>query len=276
MSRFWFAFLLAFVLGATAVAAAGYDDFALGVSAFNRGDAEQAMADFTAALNAGDLNPALLPIAYVDRARVYYAKGECSLAAADLAAAMKAKPDYVDAYLVRAQTDECLNQDQAAIADFTQAIALAPTAVNYAGRGRTRWDVGDFAGAADDYAQAVKLSPKAPYYLLWLELCRMRAGTYAQGKAVQEVDALDFDDWPETILDFYAGKGTPEAVLQAAASDPDKLVYRQCEANFYVAEWRLSQLNSEAARPLLEDAVAHCAHNMREYSAARRELRRLK
>lgn len=276
MSRYWFALLLALAFGATAAAAASYDDFASGVSAFNRGDAEQAIAGFTAALNAGDLNPALLPIAYVDRARVYYAKGECSLASADLSAAMKAKPDYVDAYLARVQTDECLNQYPSAVADFTQAIALAPTAENYAGRGRTRWDIADFAGAAEDYAQAVKLSPKAPYYLLWLQLNWMRAGTFAQEKAVREVDALDLDDWPKIILDFYAGKATPEAVLQAAASDPDKAVYRQCEANFYVAEWWLSQQKGDAARPLLEGAAAHCAHNMHEYSAARRELRRLK
>src|SRR5271163_4479203 len=163
MARLWFGWLLWLVLNATGAVAAGYDDFAQGLSAINRGDNDQALANFSSALKAGDLNATLMPVAYFDRARIYLAKRECALAAADLTAAIKAKPDYADAYLARASVDQCQNDETGAIADFTQAIALRPTPNAYAGRGRAHWNAADFAGAAADFAQAMKLAPRDSY-----------------------------------------------------------------------------------------------------------------
>jgi lipoprotein NlpI len=273
--RLWLCCLIALVWGAAAAAATGYDDFAQGLSALNSGDNDRALSSFSAALAAGDLNANFVPTAYFDRGRLYLAKKECALAAADLTAAIKLRPDYLDAYLGRISAEECLNDNAAVIADFTQAIALQPTGRMYAGRGRAHWNQSDFADAAADFAEAAKLVPKGPYILLWLEISRMRAGTSAVDATAPA--AFDSDDWPKPVFALFGAKATPDDVMRAAdQGDADTAPARQCEADFYVAEWWLIQQKTDAARPLLENARAQCKHTSREYSAAAIELRRLR
>lgn len=269
--------LLAFVFSISGAGAAGYDDFADGMSALMRGDNDRAIAGFTAALAAGDLNANLVPTAYFDRARALLGKGNCAAALSDLNATLKLKPDYPEASFFRASADECAGDHAAAILDLTQAIALKPTVNSYLGRGTMRWMQNDFSGAASDFAYAAKLNPNYAYSALWHAVTQMRIGAFDANKFAVEASKLDDDAWPEPIVDLYLGKSTPEDVANAANEGDAKVVPGQrCEANFYTAEWWLAHQNVTSAKPLLENAQVNCPHNFREYSAADVELKRLK
>lgn len=265
------------VLGGLSAQAAGYDDFALGVSALNRGDADTAIAQLSAAIADGDLSAGLLPSAYFDRARAYLAKANCAAAAADLGSAIKLKPDYPDAYILRASANRCLNDVDAAIADISSAISLRPNADLYAGRGRLHWEKSEFADAAADYGQSAKLKPKEVYSVLWLEMSRLRAGTLDAAAAQTDIEALDLEGWPKPVFDLFLGKTSPETVMKTAAkANTADIVGQTCEANFYTAEWRLAHHDSESAKPLLQAAIDQCPKTFIEYSGARVEMRRLK
>jgi len=278
MRRFWAVCLLWLVFSGTGAAAAGYDDFAEGMSAVNAGHADRAVKAFTAALADGDLSPNLVPIAYFQRARAYMGKGRCDLAHDDLTVSAKLKADYEDVYLLRAASDECAIDYPAAVADLGQAIALHPMPATYFGRGRARWYTSDFAGAASDFEKGLETAnTKAPYTVLWLELCRMRAGALDPARASDDLSDLDLDGWPAPLFDLFRGRATPDDVKAAAAKgDTASAAGRQCEADFYIGEWWLAKNNNSEAKPLIDAARSGCPHNLVEYRAATVEFERLK
>jgi lipoprotein NlpI len=255
--------------------AAGYDDFMRGAEAMHAGNFDLAITAYTNALNDRDLASTYLPEAYVGRAAAYLRKQQCASALTDLDAALKLKPDLLAAHLLRAGAEQCLDKQDAARADFDAAVTISPTAEIYRSRGDYRWYHGDFAGAAQDYAQGFKLAPKNGYLLLWSAVAAGRAGTFDAGAFAKQVSDIDLDDWPGPLLDFYAGKAKEEdAYRKAARGDGDTPKNQKCEADFYLAEWRINS-KVAGAKPLLEQAVQECPHNFVEYGAAREELKRL-
>ena len=277
MARLRLSCLLALVLGATGASAGSYDDFASGLSAVNRGDSDQAIGFFTSALAAGDLNAGLVPVAYLERARAHLEKGECPAAIADAGAAIKLKPDYFEAVLLRANANRCVGNDADAIADFTQVIAIRPIDSAYWERALARWNVGDFQDAADDFSTAASKAPKWPYPVIWFGLSRLRAGTFDGVDFAKRY--RDFDsDWPGPVFGLFESHVKPDDVVVAAGKSDDKAAGKDnlCEAHFYVAEWWLVQNNTAAAKPLLEDVRDTCRHDFVEYREALAELRRLK
>ncbi|MGA7673760.1 MAG: hypothetical protein WCA78_01785 [Rhizomicrobium sp.] len=272
-------FAAALLFAAGPALAAGYDDFSRGVNANNRGDADTAISSFTAALNASDLAPGYVPNAYFGRARAYLRKDKCAEALSDLDATITLKADNVDAYILRAAANACLSKPDAALSDFNVAVGLRPSAAVYEAFASFQWNYGFFAQAAENYAQAAKLavkdSPHRPYILLWYAVSADRAGTLDQVKFAADVSALDFDDWPAPILDFYRGKATVDQVTrEAASSDAQTATDQKCEADFYIGEWQLARKNPDAAKPLLQAAVSECPQNFIEYFAAKVELKR--
>jgi lipoprotein NlpI len=276
MSRLLASCLISLILSAPGAMAAGYDDFASGLSAVNRGDNDQAIANFTAALAAGDLHANLIPVAYLERARAYAAKSQCPAAREDTMAALKLKSDYEDALMLQAGLDECVADHKAAVDDLTRAIALRALPARYFARGRAHWNAGEFDACAADYRSGLTAATdKPPYRVLWAELCELRAGKL--DPAAAEKDVSDIDDWPRTIFDLFQGKASPAEVDTAAAKgDASALPGQSCEASFYKAEWQLARKNEDEARRLLSGAQKICPRNFVEFGAAKIELDRLK
>lgn len=267
--------LLCLALSAGCALAAGYDDFAQGLNAVNRGDATGAIADFTSALSAGDLAPGLVPLAYFQRARMRLYKGDCADAKADLDQSVSRKADYSDAYVVRAEADVCLKDRAAAIADETSAIAIKPTAEAYFGRARAHWDGGEFTAAAADFAATSALAPRNATVVLWFSLARLRAGTFDAAQLADNVDRLDLDGWPEPLFDYFLGKSSLDDLMKATADDDAAVAARKrCGADFYAAEWQIGHGAAAAAEPLLAEAKAHCGENSIEHAEALLELER--
>ena len=104
----------AFLASPAQTFAAAYDDFARGISANLQGDAALAVALFSAALAAGDLNQSLLPAAYRGRAIAYLRQGQCKSAIGDLDDFMRLKPGDVQGLELRSDAHACAGEFRAA------------------------------------------------------------------------------------------------------------------------------------------------------------------
>lgn len=270
--------VVAFLGGACcAASAAAYDDFARGISANLQGDAPLAVTSFSAALAAGDLNPTLIPSAYRGRAIAYLRQNQCKPAIADLDAYIRLKTADVQALELRGDAHACAGDLQAADSDLSLAIAAKPDRAAYWNRGRLRWRMKKFAGAADDFAQVVTIEPQNGYVVLWLELSRARAGTLDPKVGAHDIDQLESRDWPAPLIKLFVGEAKQEDMAAAALRGDSKAVpNQQCEANFYVAEWWLAHQDAASAKPLLEAAAQNCPKNFVEYNEARFELSQFK
>lgn len=259
--------------------AAGYDDYARGVAANLRRDNEDAIAAFTAALNAGDLSAGLKPGAYYGRGAANVRAKHCTEAVADFDAAIAARPGYFDAILGRASANDCLKKYDAANADFAAAIALNPLKESiYVSRAGMNWRRGAYADAATDLRQLTKLDSSSAYALLLLAAAEARAGMLdAKQIAAAERDVRDNDGWPLPLISLYAGTtGADDAIAAANKGKALFLSDRQCDAYYFVAEWHLARGDKAAAKPLLEKALATCSPIGGTYDDVKDESDKLK
>lgn len=264
----WCGFV-SFLLLAAPCYGAGYDHFSAGMGAQDRGDVNRAAAEFTAAIEAGDLNAELLPTAYMQRGIANLGRRDCPDAAKDAASALQLKPDYRDALALQAGADECLGNFAAAIANYRILTASSPSAELLGMEALAFWRSGDFASAQQPLAQAIAIAPKPVNLALLLAVVRARAGNAAQSPPVR----LDEDDWPAPVLALFAGTSNPDAVMAAAGKGgPPAVALQTCQANFYVAEWWLAQKQMAKAWPLFAQAATKCPGKVFERGMAGFEL----
>jgi len=255
--------------------AAAYDDFARGISANNVNDSDQAIVSFTAAIEASDLSKALLPVAYRGRGEAYLSEQKCDLALADLDASLKLRPGDLTTVELHVDAATCLEKLDVALAEMSALNGKADSEI-YWKRARLYFTAGNYRAAVDDLAAYVGRRPKYAYGVLWLEMARLRGGMLDPKVAARDIDDFDSDDWPAPLLALYAGKAKEEDISSAVArGKADGRVGRECEANYYLAEWRLAYADTAGARPLLQDAAAHCPPRFIEAAQARYELRKL-
>ncbi len=248
--------------------ASTYDDFARGIDATNHGNANAAIVYFTYAIDDGGLAPSYLPSAHVGRARAYLRNRDCKLAYADLTDAIRLRPDLVDAYSLRAEANHCLHRDDAALADATAAIRIRPAAGYFFMRSRLLWNFGDFSAARADANRAVVSDPRNAYFILWSAVTALHTGG---------IDAAHFEslatsvgkNWPRPLIALFAGQIKPQEVWRLAANGGE-----ECEADFYIGQWRLARGERAKAKNLFKTAVAQCPHDYVAFDAARHELKR--
>lgn len=258
--------------------AAAYDDFAAGIAAYERGDGAGAIASLTAAINASDLAPNLKVTAYLDRGNAYVVNHQCALALADANAAKALGSNGNTLLVLLANAELCSGNFKDADASFTALLAsMQGNSAIYFARGRERWASGDFAGAASDFTALNAARPDYPYSVLWLAVAEYRAGHPDLGALEKAASRFDNGTWPAPIVKFYLAQAKAEDVEAAAAQGDQKAISgQQCEANFYVAEWRIAQNDSSAAKPLLQAAMDKCPPTFIERGAATIEIARLK
>lgn len=267
--------------------AGGYGHFVQGMSAMNAGKSELAIEAFTKALDAGDLAPVYVPITHFRRANLYLNIGKCREALADLDAAVALKPADVGILAGRAQAHLCLKDDAAAERDLLAAIASGPNESIYRFYARYKWVKGDFAAAAENFAQAHKMmqaNKKRPIYdkhqiyaALWYAISAARAGGFDAAAFKAMAESFDGEDWPRPVADYYLGKLDPDGLVRkAAAAEAKKNAHQSCEADFYIGEWLLAHGDKALAETKIAAAVARCPHNFVEYDMGVAELERLR
>lgn len=238
--------LVAVILSADMVRAAGVEDANAAVLAARDGKYDDAIRLFTNAINSDDLN-------LKSRAQAYAYRGIAKATAGDYDGAT-----------------EDLNRSVALNSDYA--------ADSFAYRGYFALVQGDAQKASADLAKSAELKIW-PYNALWLSLARMKANVPDTGAHSLAMNAAQFDlaQWPGAVVKFLMGQVRPEEVAAAAnLGDPQKLVERVCDADFYVAEYNLAQNNAAAAKPGFQRAAEKCPFASFERMGAAAELMRLK
>lgn len=271
---------VAWVASAGIALAAGYDDFALGMTENLRGNSQNAVTAFTAALAASDLAAAYKAPAYRGRAAAYLQLDRCQEALADLKAyeQLKGRDETILRY--RVGTELCLKDTAAARKDLQEIAKGNVDADDLWQFARIEWRYGLFEDAMtagqEAFAAIDKKARRAPYILLWQAMAAQRAGKFDAAYITAGLAQIKLDDWPKPVFDLYLGRQTPEGVQNEAKTwHPSKEDAQACDANFFIAEWHLGRGEKDAAVPLLLAVTKRCPIDSIVLSAAKSELKRL-
>jgi len=104
----------------------GYSDFNAGVASAMRDESDSAIKSLTQALASPDLPQHLQAVAYLSRGHEFAETHRLDAAIADYTAALKLKPDYLDAYVSRCRAYAENRQYADAISDCSSAIRVQP------------------------------------------------------------------------------------------------------------------------------------------------------
>jgi lipoprotein NlpI len=147
--------------------------------------------------------------------------------------------------------------------------------------GITKFDAGDFKGAAAGLLRSLELKDDGDDWLfpsmllrakLFRYLARAQAGeTPAAAELEVNSGRLKTKEWPYAVIEFYLGKRSLEQTLDAAATPAEK-----CAAQFYIGERYVLQNKAAEAQDALEKAAGTCPKDFLEYDSAQAELKRLK
>ncbi len=166
------------------------DYFVSGGAHLDKGNLDQAIADYTEAIQ---LKPDLF-VAYLNRGTAQRKKGEVDQAIADYTKAIELKADLYDAYTLRGICYGKKGQSEEAIADFTKALEKKPHYLTYNG---LAWIFA--TSKKDEYrngTRAVELAQKAVQIhrnansLNTLAAAYAEAGKFKEAVETQE-EALD-------------------------------------------------------------------------------------
>lgn len=128
-----------------------------GIARAAKGDLNDALADFDKAI---EIQPGL-PQAYSGRAYARQSQGDLEGALADYTRGVELKPDWAEGYGGRASIKQAKDDLDGALADYNKAIELKPDlAETRIGRGSVKRTMGDLDGALADYTKAIQLNPK--------------------------------------------------------------------------------------------------------------------
>jgi tetratricopeptide (TPR) repeat protein len=131
------------------------------------------------------------------RALALKAKGDVERAAVDFTQAIALAPDFVPAREARADLLRGNDQCDLAVADYDEAIKLAPAASSYLGRGLCLVDLNQPARAMADFEQVTKAAPKnAGGYasFAWVIMARLNVALGNPDAALANLrQAIDLD-----------------------------------------------------------------------------------
>ena len=214
-----------------------------------------------------------------------YRARDCDGAISHLDTALEDGSKNSNLYLFRGMVRSfCLGQFAAAIPDYDRAIDLIEperrrtSEVRHAfrGRGMTRFMLGEFERAAEDFAAGVNLQPDDVRARVLWGLAVARSGADPTDQLREFTAGREESGWPRPLLELLLGEiGAEECLAAAADPDPERARGNLCEAHFYIGEYLLLGGDTEGAAARFRDCVATGAEDHNEHMLAREELKRL-
>jgi lipoprotein NlpI/V8-like Glu-specific endopeptidase len=245
-----------------------------------RGDAwrglrnyERALTDYSQAIGfASDW-----PEAYRDRGYLYHLLARHEEARVDFNRAIKLNVRDAEAWNGRALVWLAEGRTSEALSDFNRAIELMPQSGSYhANRATARLINGDAKRAVEDFRRAVQLEPNEPFVHLLLFVAQARAGDLEGAKTAlaRHADSINAGNWPRPIVDLFLGRGSVEAVEQAAkvAAQKKDVEGQRFDADFYIGQWALISGDEEAATSRLKSVYDSRLREYLEFDIARSDL----
>lgn len=229
------------------------------------GEFEQAIADYTRALDASSRDPD----SYYGRGWSYHGAGNIGKAIDDYTEAAKLRPRWSDVYKMRAHARFAQGQLDLAIADLRRAIEYDPKDVYYlTALGVLRLYLGESEVARGNLARALQFKDD-PESMLLLYIARGQGGERATGELETNASRLRSRAWPYPLVEFYLGKRSMSDALAAARTDEER-----CEAHYYIGQLLMLRGSRAEALAAFKQAALVCPKTNLEYGAAAAELRR--
>ena len=249
---------------------------------FKRGQAfeqeglyDRAIEEYTQAILA---NPKYAP-AYFGRGWSHEAKANHEAAIRNFSKTVELDPKFADGFFARGWAHEQNGNPGRAIDDYTRAIDLAPNHPDaHFSRGFLAFYQDRLDAAADDFATVYAAAQGAlkDYALIWRYLSEVRGGA----DMVRSMTAFEGRDnsevWPGILVSLFSGAVLARDVLIAARHDnPKRQRDNQAIANFFIGQLFLIKGDQLGAMEFFRKAIATGAVNIRQYGAAKIELKRL-
>ncbi len=250
------------------------------------GEFDQAIAAYDRLIGSTDENS----FPSNERAATLREKGEIDAALAALNASVQREPNFAGAFIQRGLLQLAApGQAAAAAQDFAKAFEIGDS---YRGRMLlVELGINSLGGPPPTDGPAIApdmpYTPAAHYLLTRLHVARQIAGEDDAAEFAANFEKLAsasrrglfapdrFTFWPGPIIDLFRGKTTPEQVRAAARERAILRRRRDCEADFYLAEYHLGKGRKDEAMPLLASAATQCPITAPERDFAKAELRRL-
>ena len=209
---------------------------------------------------------------YSERANAFEKLGRIDEALSDLDSAV-ALNGRLPAIVERRATLRLLTgQIENARTDFNAVLDRGMNGDAVFGRGLTAYFSGDWATAATDFAQALRVNPRSGAYALWLLKAQLRAHQPIPLDEFKGVPASN-SAWPwiNAFLGDYDGGSIATGLRDGAGGDP----VRACETTHLLGEWFLLKGNPEQAAIAFRAVSETCPPLTVQRVAAAAELRRL-
>ena len=238
---------------------------------------DQTIASFSKVINAGRVQGTALAEIYRERGIHYADLGHYDEAVADFSNAVELNPNYVTAYINRANAFAKLEQYKAAYQDFATAQKLSPTNKSiYAIRGSLNFLMGRFQDAAADYRYYLSLKPDDMYRMLWLHLSQKYQDASKPSDLAKYAQQINLDVWPGALIKLYLGQVGPDDFLKAFKQQMNTMSTEVlCEGFYYLGQYFLLTGNKKLAADSFKQAVNTNAKQNIEYEFALAYLIRL-
>jgi len=242
--------------------------------------AEAAIQACTALINLDSANL----ITFTRRAAAYLKAEKYDQALDDLNHALRLKPDYFPALVMRGEIYLEKGRYSDALGDFDPALKFLDAvkangnaaekfrsigATLFWQRGMAKFYAASPSAAIDDFVNAVQQDPTDGLKVIWLHLAATRAGHEIPQEFEHNSDSLLEGKWPAPLVALYRGKATVEDVFAKAklGGDAAELADQLCDANFYTAQLYLTQNKKAEAQSLFQAARDTCQKSVEEMPA---------
>lgn len=218
---------------------------------------DEAIADFNRALQ---LDPRFVT-AQTNRGFTLMEAGKLTEAEQDFNAALQINANQPTVYSLRGTCRLAQGKTQEAIADYREVVKRdGNNPVAHADLGFALYFVGNHTEARTEFEKAMSLNAAHRYLSPWLYLTMKKQGQEDAARSRFSSDlgkAASRQDWVDHLLQYVAGRTTPQQLLASAAVGNEKTKAAQtCEARFFIGQVGELNGNSDGARTQYQAAIA--------------------